>query len=63
VPTADGPPGSGLGLAIARQVVEAHGGNIRYSSREGGGSVFRFTLPAAPAERGAGTSLPAAARS
>ncbi|MDB5289362.1 MAG: multi-sensor signal transduction histidine kinase [Phycisphaerales bacterium] len=63
VPTADGPPGSGLGLAIARQVVEAHGGNIRYSPREGGGSVFRFTLPAAPAEIGAAAPIPSAARS
>jgi NtrC-family two-component system sensor histidine kinase KinB len=47
VPSPDGPPGSGLGLAIARQVVEAHGGSITYTPREGGGSVFRFTLPSA----------------
>ncbi|HWE94006.1 MAG TPA: ATP-binding protein [Tepidisphaeraceae bacterium] len=53
VPSPGGPPGSGLGLAIARQVVEAHGGSIAYSPREGGGSVFRFTLPSAQGnERG-----------
>jgi len=37
--------GTGLGLAIARRVVEAHGGHIEALSREGGGTVFRLTLP------------------
>ena len=37
--------GSGLGLAICRGLVEAHGGRIWIESREGGGAVFRFTLP------------------
>jgi len=38
-------PGVGLGLAIARSIVEAHGGRIDARSREGGGAVFRITLP------------------
>jgi two-component system sensor histidine kinase KdpD len=37
--------GAGLGLAICRAVVEAHRGNILARNREGGGAVFRFTLP------------------
>jgi len=36
--------GAGLGLAIARQIVEAHGGNIDVTSEEGKGASFFFTL-------------------
>ena len=36
--------GSGLGLAIAKELVEAHGGNIRAESKPGEGSRFSFTI-------------------
>jgi signal transduction histidine kinase len=39
------PQGSGLGLAIVAQVAEAHGGRVEVLGRDGGGAVFRVTLP------------------
>ena len=41
--------GTGLGLAITRQIVEAHGGTIACSPRDGGGTSFKIALPIAPA--------------
>lgn len=37
--------GSGLGLAVSKGLIEAHGGHIWAENREGGGAIFRFTLP------------------
>jgi signal transduction histidine kinase len=40
-----GVQGSGLGLTIARQIARAHGGDVAYEPREGGGSCFCLRLP------------------
>jgi two-component system sensor histidine kinase SenX3 len=37
--------GTGLGLSIVRHVAHAHGGEVMVTSREGVGSIFRFSLP------------------
>ena len=39
--------GNGLGLVIAKQIIDAHGGEIRVESELGRGSSFSFTVPAA----------------
>ncbi len=44
--------GSGLGLAVCRGLVEAHGGHIWVEARDGGGALFRFTLPLVSVEEG-----------
>ena len=44
VPEQKSETGAGLGLAIAKQIVEAHGGQINVESREGKGTTFSFTL-------------------
>lgn len=36
----------GLGLALVRDIAQHHGGEVRYSPREGGGSRFEVELAA-----------------
>jgi two-component system, OmpR family, sensor histidine kinase MprB len=44
-PSARGRPGSGLGLAIVAQVARDEGGSVTVQRADGGGAVFRLTLP------------------
>lgn len=39
--------GAGIGLSLVRHFARAHGGEITATGRDGGGSIFRLTLPLA----------------
>lgn len=41
---------TGLGLYITKGIVEAHGGNVSFTSEPGKGTTFTFTLPVAHRE-------------
>lgn len=43
--------GLGIGLAICRSIIEYHQGRLFFEPRDGGGSVFGFTLPRAGESR------------
>jgi len=38
-------PGTGLGLSLVKAVIESHSGTVGFTSVEGQGSIFYFTLP------------------
>jgi len=44
------PQGTGLGLYISRQVIEEHGGTLRWESTPGAGTTFTASLPIKRAE-------------
>jgi two-component system NtrC family sensor kinase len=46
------PQGTGLGLSISRQIVEEHGGKIRWHSAPGAGATFTMTVPVQKAAHG-----------
>lgn len=37
--------GSGLGLSLAKEIVQMHKGTLEFRDRDGGGTVFQFTVP------------------
>jgi two-component system sensor histidine kinase TtrS len=41
------PQGLGLGLSLSRSIIESHGGRLWAENIQGGGALFRFTLPVA----------------
>lgn len=45
--------GTGLGLAVSRQILAAHGGELSYRPREGGGASFLLHLPVSSLMAGA----------
>ncbi|MFW2371510.1 MAG: PAS domain-containing sensor histidine kinase [Gammaproteobacteria bacterium] len=42
--------GMGMGLSISRTIIRSHGGELNYTPRSAGGSVFSFTLPVVTGE-------------
>jgi signal transduction histidine kinase len=61
---AGAPSGTGLGLAVAREIADAHGGEIGVSSKPGAGATFwvRFPGVAAPPSAASSPPRPSSAR-
>lgn len=55
-----GESSTGLGMSIVKSFVEAHGGHIGVTSREGAGTQFRVTLPCVAATPAAPPAQPVA---
>ncbi len=53
--------GTGLGLAIARRIIEAHECHMGFTSQQGVGTTFYFTLPAAETHAEHNKPLPGSA--
>ena len=49
--------GMGLGLSLCRTVIEQHGGFLGFAAGQPRGTIFSFTLPAAPFTHGALASV------
>jgi signal transduction histidine kinase len=39
------PGGMGMGLSISRSILQAHGGRLWATAKDGPGTIFDFTLP------------------
>ena len=39
------PTGMGMGLSISRSILQAHGGRLWATAKDGKGTIFYFTLP------------------
>ncbi len=39
------PGGMGMGLSISRSILQAHGGRLWATAKDGPGTIFHFTLP------------------
>jgi signal transduction histidine kinase len=59
---ARGIAGTGLGLVLARQILQAHGGEIGFESEEGRGSTFWIRIPTTAAESSSAAGDSAEAR-